>query len=89
MKRENLIYTQMDSKVSFWRRRTAYLYHVAKNHPFIDGNKRTAAALSLTFLELNKVKIKIKMKNFEDLVVGVAEGIVSKQQIAFFLKDQP
>jgi death-on-curing protein len=31
----------------------AYLYHIAQNHPFIDGNKRTALAAALTFLELN------------------------------------
>lgn len=31
----------------------AYLYHLAMNHPFIDGNKRTAFAVMLTFLNLN------------------------------------
>ncbi|MEH1852771.1 MAG: type II toxin-antitoxin system death-on-curing family toxin [Nostoc sp.] len=31
----------------------AYLYHLAMNHPFLDGNKRTAFAVMLTFLNLN------------------------------------
>src|SRR5688572_12118011 len=62
----------------------AYLYHVARNHPFIDGNKRTAAALALTFLEMNKVKIKINAHDYEELVVAVAEGLISKNQIAHF-----
>ncbi|WP_293253487.1 MULTISPECIES: type II toxin-antitoxin system death-on-curing family toxin [unclassified Microcoleus] len=31
----------------------AYLYHLAMNHPFIDGNKRTAFAVADTFLRLN------------------------------------
>lgn len=31
----------------------AYLYHIAMNHPFIDGNKRTAFAVMDTFLRLN------------------------------------
>ena len=31
----------------------AYLYHIAMNHPFIDGNKRTAFAVRDTFLRLN------------------------------------
>jgi death-on-curing protein len=66
----------------------AYLYHVAKNHPFIDGNKRTAAALALVFLEVNKQTPKISMTDYEELVVGTAEGVVSKQQIARFLKGQ-
>lgn len=31
----------------------AYLYHLARNHPFVDGNKRTALAACLAFLWLN------------------------------------
>lgn len=31
----------------------AYLYHLAMNHPFIDGNKRTAFAVMDTFLRVN------------------------------------
>ena len=31
----------------------AYLFHISRNHPFIDGNKRTAIAAALTFLEVN------------------------------------
>ena len=31
----------------------AYLYHIAKNHPFLDGNKRTAYGAMETFLRLN------------------------------------
>mgnify|MGYP005813243171 CR=1 FL=1 len=31
----------------------AYAYFLARNHPFVDGNKRTAAAAMLVFLELN------------------------------------
>jgi len=31
----------------------AYLFHLNKNHPFIDGNKRTATAAALVFLKLN------------------------------------
>ena len=64
----------------------AYLYHVVKNHPFIDGNKRTSAALALTFLEMNKVELKIDLLDFEELVVAAAEGKVSKSEIASFLE---
>ena len=32
----------------------AYLFFILKNHPFIDGNKRTALATAVTFLEWNK-----------------------------------
>jgi death on curing protein len=62
----------------------AYLYHVTKNHPFIDGNKRTAAALALVFLEMNQIKLKMNAREYEELVVATAEGVVSKKEIAVF-----
>src|SRR5450631_2767122 len=35
----------------------AYAFHVCQNHPFFDGNKRTALAAALVFLELNGISI--------------------------------
>ena len=67
----------------------AYLYHVVKNHPCIDGNKRTASALALIFLEMNEVKIRIDARDFEELVVATAEGLISKKEIAHFLISSP
>lgn len=69
---------------SFFDKAAAYLYHLAKNHPFIDGNKRTAAAIALTFLEINDVKIKIQIDEFEELVVATAEGIIHKKELTYY-----
>lgn len=73
-----------DLHLTLFDKAAAYLYHVTKNHPFIDGNKRTASALALTFLELNGTKIKINTRDYEELVVATAEGLVSKKEIAHF-----
>ena len=64
----------------------AYLFHVAKNHPFVDGNKRTALVSALVFLELNGVRVDAPDRAIEDLVVGVAEGLVPKSAVAEFLR---
>jgi death on curing protein len=74
-----------DLHPSLFDKAAAYLYHIVKNHPFIDGNKRTGAAIALAFLETNHVKFKIDMNEFEELVVATAEGLVSKKEIANFL----
>ncbi|MEW6499353.1 MAG: type II toxin-antitoxin system death-on-curing family toxin, partial [Cyanobacteriota bacterium] len=37
----------------------AYLYHLAMNHPFVDGNKRTAFAVTDTFLRVNGYSLKL------------------------------
>jgi death-on-curing protein len=63
------------------------LYGICRNHPFIDGNKRTAVAAALTFLELNGVEVVADEDPFYDLVIGVAEGRVSKASVTVFLEE--
>lgn len=65
----------------------AYLFHICKNHPFLDGNKRTAAAASLVFLEDNKVQLAFKSEAFEELVLNTAKGMTSKKNISSFFKE--
>lgn len=67
----------------------AYLYHIIRNHPFIDGNKRAGTVAALTFLRQNNVVIQFTEKEesaFEELIVNTAEGKIIKEQIAKFLK---
>lgn len=64
----------------------AYLYGICRNHPFLDGNKRTAAAAAMTFLDLNRVGVEASEIDLYDLVIGVAEGRVSKAAVAVFFE---
>ena len=64
----------------------AYLYHIARNHPFVDGNKRTALATSLTFLWLNGFRLVADEDAIADLIVNVAAGTATKAEAAVFLK---
>jgi death-on-curing protein len=63
----------------------AYLFHLVKNHPFIDGNKRVGLAACLVFLRLNAVEIEATDDELVELVYGVAEGRLSKSAAAVFL----
>ena len=65
----------------------AYLYGICRNHPFVDGNKRAAVAAALTFLDLNAIEIEAEEDPFYDLVLGVAEGRVSKAAVAVFFEE--
>ena len=65
---------------------SAYLFHIIRNHPFVDGNKRTGAVASLVFLAMNKVHLEIDERKFEDLVISVAEGKTTKGEIADFFR---
>jgi death-on-curing protein len=60
----------------------AYLFHIVKNHPFLDGNKRVGASAALVFLELNGVELRMPNEALVELVLGVAMGRTSKAEIA-------
>jgi death on curing protein len=54
----------------------AYLYYLCRNHPFIDGNKRTALAACLVFLESNGLlpDAKLPTKEWEEFILDLATG---------------
>lgn len=65
---------------------SAYLFHIVRDHPFIDGNKRTAVASALIFLELNDIQIAADSRAFETMVRSVAEGICGKAALTEFFR---
>lgn len=66
---------------------SAYLFHLVKNHPFMDANKRTGAVAALVFLELNGVEIESSEAEFEELVLEAAQGRREKPSISQFFKE--
>ena len=65
---------------------SAYLFHIVKNHPFIDGNKRTGAVAAVVFLIMNGIEVDADEQSFEDLVLSVAYGKLTKAAIADFFR---
>ncbi|PHM10417.1 type II toxin-antitoxin system death-on-curing family toxin [Nostoc sp. 'Peltigera malacea cyanobiont' DB3992] len=64
----------------------AYLYHLAMNHPFIDGNKRTAFAVMLTFLNLNGYSLNLSQEQAYNLVIQVVQKEISKEELSALLE---
>ncbi len=63
----------------------AYLFHLCKNHAFVDGNKRVALAASELFVLLNGMTLAATNAELEELILGVARSERSKEEvIAFF-----
>ncbi|MDB5095693.1 MAG: death-on-curing protein [Cyanobacteria bacterium RYN_339] len=61
----------------------AYLFHLAKNHAFLDGNKRVALACATVFLEMNGYELPAEANDaLERLTLAVAEGRADKATIA-------
>lgn len=66
----------------------AYLHGICRNHPFVDGNKRTALSAALTFLDANQIEVHAGENELIDLVMSVAEGKTSKAAVAVFFEDR-
>ncbi len=65
----------------------AYAYGLARNHPFADGNKRSAAVVSLTFLLLNKIDFEISEAELVVMTLALAAGDLSEDEVARWFRD--
>jgi death on curing protein len=58
----------------------AYLFYLCRNHPFRDGNKRTAMTAAIVFLRLNEIVAKPDGPAWESLVLDVAASRLDRNQ---------
>lgn len=67
---------------NFFEKAAAYFFHRIKNHPFIDGNKRTSSAIAILFLKYKGCKIFFEQNKLCNLAVKTATSKLSKKEIA-------
>ncbi len=65
----------------------AYGFHICQNHPFIDGNKRTAGMVMFTFLQLNGLEPGASEPDYYAVMMSVSSGQMSKEQLADWLQE--
>lgn len=66
----------------------ALAYGLARNHPFLDGNKRTAAVACETFLELNGATLGASDPELYPVYLALAEGKLSERDFAAWLRER-
>jgi len=64
----------------------AYGFHLSQNHPFLDGNKRTAGMAMFTFLQLNDLEPTATEIDYYQAMMAVASGSMSKEQLTDWLQ---
>ena len=64
----------------------AYGFHICKNHPFIDGNKRVALVTMDTFLQKNGYEITASEKDVYEVMIKLASGELSKAELTDWLE---
>lgn len=65
----------------------AYGFGIARNHAFVDGNKRTALASMIVFLGLNRIDLDAPPEAATAIVLGLAAGEISEDALARWIAD--
>lgn len=65
----------------------AYGYGLAKNHPFVDGNKRAALLAIYTFLGINDIDFVVPEAEAAAMILSLAAGEVSEENLARWIRD--
>jgi death-on-curing protein len=65
----------------------AYAFGIAKNHPFVDGNKRAALLSIITFLGLNDIDFLADNAEAVVIIQGVASGEIAEEGLARWIRD--
>ena len=65
----------------------AYAFGIAKNHPFLDGNKRTAFVVSETFLNVNGISLDAGAEDRYITFLKLAEGTLSEVELASWIRE--
>ncbi len=76
------IYIYSNGQTSLAQLAAAYAYGLARNHPFVDGNKRTALVLSLLFLKLNKKTLTASQEDLYAVFMALAKGNMPEAVLA-------
>jgi death-on-curing protein len=66
----------------------AYAYGIARNHPFIDGNKRTAAVVGETFILLNGGRLEVDDPELVVVFLALAAGELSEEALADWFRER-
>jgi death-on-curing protein len=64
----------------------AYAYGIVKNHPFVDGNKRTAYVVTRTFLRLNGYDLQASSEEKYQIWIDLAVGKLSEEELAEWIR---
>ncbi len=63
-----------------------YGFHICQNHPFYDGNKRTALIAIYTFLYVNGYRLNANKKGLYAVIIALSKGELDKKELALYLK---
>jgi len=67
---------------------SSYMYAIIKNHPFLDGNKRTGFIVGIIFLAYNNIFIDAQEDELFDLAIAMTQSKITESEAATFFKQK-
>ncbi len=95
MRESGLLYSAIERPVNKWHYEqadlpelaAAYAYGLAKNHAFVDGNKRIAFMSMMIFLRKNGVRFAPDQAHATKIILALAAGEVSEESLGRWIRD--
>lgn len=72
---------------TFYRLAAAYAFGIARNHPFVDGNKRTALVVAVAFLERNGIAVTATQQEAYFTFYDLAAGKISEDELTAWFEE--
>lgn len=86
MARAENIWTYAENPPSLATLAAAYAAGISSNHPFMDGNKRTALVVSFAFLDVNGCEVVASQEDAYLAIFGLAAGDLTEEQLAHWFE---
>ena len=87
MARPRNIWAYTESALSLSTLASAYAFGISANHPFLDGNKRTALVVSFAFLDVNGLEVTASQEEAYLTILGLAAGEITEAQLAVWFAE--
>ncbi len=80
-------FNQLYVHADIYHMAAAYALAIIKNHPFVDGNKRTGLIVALLFLAYNGITLDASQEEIYEITMQIAESKISEKEIALFFRN--
>ena len=75
------LWAYAETSPSLTRLAAAYAFGISSNHPFVDGNKRTALVVSFAFLDINGISVTASQEDAYATILALAAGEINERQL--------
>jgi len=76
------LWVDAETPPSLARLAASYAFGISSNHPFVDGNKRTAFVVSFSFLDTNEIAVTASQEDAYLTILALAAGEIGEEQLA-------